>query len=175
MENLILVDNDDNEIGVMEKLKVHELGLLHRAFSVFIFDTRGRMLLQQRAFTKYHSGGLWSNACCGHPTQNEVTHQAAVRRLKEELGFVTQLKEIFRFKYCAELDNCLFENEIDHVFIGQYEGQIIPNIEEVNSFTYKNIEDINSDLLCNDNSSLYTTWFNIIFQQVRNWHKQNYI
>ena len=108
----------------MEKMEAHKKGLLHRAFSVFIFNGKGEMLLQQRALNKYHSGGLWTNACCSHPMPGEKTEDAADRRLKEELGFETPLEKIFDFVYKAEFDNGLTEYEFDHVFAGEYEGEI---------------------------------------------------
>src|SRR5215468_430433 len=116
MEQVILVNELDEEIGTMEKLSAHEQGVLHRAISVFIFNEKGEMLLQQRASRKYHSGGLWTNACCSHPHPGEATHAAALRRLKEEMGFETSLKKAFDFVYKTSFDNGLTEHEFDHVF-----------------------------------------------------------
>ncbi len=121
-EQLILVDADNREIGVGEKLRAHREGALHRAFSVFVFDRRGRLLLQKRAATKYHSAGLWSNTACGHPRPGEATATAARRRLREEMGFDCELREAFVFLYRAEVDDALVEHEYDHVFIGVYAG-----------------------------------------------------
>src|SRR5258705_9255778 len=123
-EEVILVNENDEQVGVMEKMEAHQKGLLHRAFSVFIFNEKGQMLLQQRAATKYHSGGKWSNACCSHPRPGEELEAAAKRRLREELGIGTTLKKIFEFSYKVEFENGLTENELDHVFAGQYGGKI---------------------------------------------------
>src|SRR3954470_13284590 len=122
MEQVILVNEKDQAIGTMEKMEAHRKGVLHRAFSVFIFDRHGKMLLQQRAFHKYHSGGLWTNACCSHPLPGEDIESAAHRRLYEEMGFQTPLKKIFDFTYKADFRNGLTEYEFDHVFTGYYEG-----------------------------------------------------
>ena len=130
-DQLILVDEQDNPIGTCEKMEAHRKGLLHRAFSVFIFDAQGRMLLQQRALSKYHSGGLWTNACCSHPFPGEDNLTAATRRLQEELGFTTSLRKAFDFYYRAAFDNGLTEHEFDHVFVGQYEGTLEVNPQEV--------------------------------------------
>ncbi|HEX6977970.1 MAG TPA: isopentenyl-diphosphate Delta-isomerase [Alphaproteobacteria bacterium] len=130
-ECVVLVDAADQPIGVAEKLAVHRANLLHRAVSVLIFDWRGRMLLQRRAFEKYHSGGLWSNACCGHPRPDEDAAAAAHRRLAEELGIVCTLVFRTRYQYQADLGDGLYENEIVHVFVGRYEGRIVPNPDEV--------------------------------------------
>ncbi|HRH82726.1 MAG TPA: isopentenyl-diphosphate Delta-isomerase, partial [Bacteroidia bacterium] len=125
MEFVILVDEQDREIGEAEKMQTHKLGLLHRAFSVLIYNTKGEMLLQQRAETKYHSGGLWSNACCGHPRPGEKIEDAARRRLKEELGFNCSLKFSFKFIYKASFENSLKEHELDHVFTGIYDSEVL--------------------------------------------------
>ena len=125
MEEVVLVDEQDKPVGVMEKMQAHREGKLHRAFSVFIFNDKGEMLLQQRAFNKYHSAGLWTNACCSHPKPNETTETAAARRLNEELGFKTSLEKLFDFTYKASFENGLTEYEFDHVFSGIYNGEII--------------------------------------------------
>jgi isopentenyl-diphosphate Delta-isomerase len=171
MEIVILVDDGDNEIGALEKMEAHKLGLLHRAFSIFIFNSNGEMLLQQRAFSKYHSGGLWSNACCGHPRVNESTHDAANRRLNEELGFNTLLHKSFHFKYSEKLDKGLYENEIDHVFVGKYDGLVYPDSEEVRDFCYKPVNQIELEL-SGGYSNSYTVWFKIIFPKICNWLSQ---
>src|ERR1700743_3243063 len=124
MQQVVLVDESDKEIGVMEKMEAHEKALLHRAFSVFIFDASGRMLLQRRALAKYHSGGLWTNACCSHPRPGETVQAAAERRLVEELGFSTPLCKAFEFIYRADFANGLTEYEFDHVFAGAFEGMV---------------------------------------------------
>src|SRR5258708_5798594 len=121
----------------MEKLEVHQKGLLHRAFSIFIFNRKGEMLLQQRALNKYHNGGLWTNACCSHPAPGEKTLTAATRRLKEEMGFTTALEKAFDFTYKVSFENGLTENEFDHVFTGRYEGSIEPNPDEVKDYCFK--------------------------------------
>src|ERR1700739_185125 len=118
MEQVILVDNSDQPVGVMEKMEAHRQALLHRAFSVFIFNSRGEMLLQQRAPEKYHSGGLWTNACCSHPRPGEDSRGGAGRRLREELGFTTELEKLFEFTYRTDYANGLTEFEFDHVFVG---------------------------------------------------------
>ena len=141
-EYVILVDENDQEVGQMEKMEAHEKGLLHRAFSVFVFDKEGNFLLQRRAFEKYHSGGLWTNSCCSHPRSGETTKQAAMRRLEEELGFVVDVEEQFSFIYKSELDKGLTEHELDHVFFATYEGKIEPNPEEVAEVKYVALEEL---------------------------------
>lgn len=167
MEEVVLVDEHDREIGLMEKIEAHEKALLHRAFSVFIFNENGEMLLQQRAFTKYHSGGLWTNACCSHPRQNEEVMQAAQRRLQEEMGFTTELKKAFSFTYKAAFDNGLTEHEFDHVFIGTYNGVINFNKDEVHRYKYVSIAQIENMLALNPPD--YTVWFKIAFEKVKEW------
>ncbi len=167
MEQVILVDNTDNEIGVMEKMETHEKALLHRAFSVFIFNNKGEMLLQQRAFSKYHSGGLWTNSCCSHPRPNENTLAAAERRLFEELGFKTSLHKIFDFTYKAAFDNGLVEHEFDHVYYGLYNGPIEINEFEVCDVTYKNMDEIKFSM--QEDPDKYTVWFQLAFPKVYDW------
>jgi len=169
MEYVILVDKNDKPIGEMEKMEAHEKGLLHRAFSVFLFNKKGEMLLQQRAFAKYHSGGLWTNACCSHPRKGEVTIEAAHRRLEEEMGFDCEVKKAFDFIYKSKLDNDLTEHELDHVFLGEYEGLIDPNPEEVESYKYISISDLKEDVKSNPNS--YTEWFKICLEEVLSYLK----
>ncbi len=170
MEQVVLVDEQDNSIGTMEKMEAHEKALLHRAFSVFIFNTKGEMLLQQRALSKYHSGGLWTNACCSHPRPEEPVATAAIRRLQEEMGFKTTLHKIFDFTYKAGFDNGLTEHEFDHVFMGVYEGAITPNESEVKEYTYKNMDEIAASLQTHPNK--YTAWFHIAFPKVQAWMNQ---
>src|ERR1044072_1062769 len=122
MEEVILVNERDEATGIMEKMEAHQKGVLHRAFSVFIFNNKNEMLLQQRAIKKYHSGGLWTKACCSHPRPGETKSDAALRRLYEELGFTTSIEKIFDFTYKASFENGLTENEFDHVFAGIYNG-----------------------------------------------------
>ena len=124
LEEVVLVNEKDEAIGTMEKMAAHEKALLHRAFSVFVFNKNGDLLMQQRAHSKYHSGGLWTNTCCSHPRPGEHVADAANRRLQEEMGFTTSLNKAFDFTYKAAFDNGLTEHEFDHVFIGIYEGPI---------------------------------------------------
>lgn len=172
MEQVILVNENDEELGIMEKMQAHEKGLLHRAFSVFIFNTEGQMLLQQRAARKYHSPGLWTNACCSHPRPGEKTSEAAQRRLQEELGFATELQEVFEFTYKASFDNGLTEHEYDHVYTGTYEGSIKPNINEVLDYCYKSMEDIQQSLQSHPHK--YTVWFAIAFPRIFDWWRLKY-
>ena len=136
-QQVILVNERDEPIGVIGKMEAHKQGVLHRAFSVFIFNSKGEILLQQRAFNKYHSAGLWTNACCSHPQPGEDSLSAALRRLNEEMGFQTSLEKVFDFIYKVSFDNGLIENEFDHVFIGEYEGLIFSNKQEVNDYCFK--------------------------------------
>jgi isopentenyl-diphosphate Delta-isomerase len=162
--DVILVDETDRQIGTMEKIEVHQKALLHRAFSVFIFNDKGEMLLQKRAVEKYHSGGLWTNACCSHPQPATETLQSAGKRLYEEMGFTTSLKKAFDFIYKAPFDNGLTEYEFDHVFVGMYNGEIKPNPGEVADFCFKPVPDIKNELL--SHADKYTVWFKIAFPKV---------
>jgi isopentenyl-diphosphate delta-isomerase len=159
MEQVILVDDCDREIGVEEKLAAHRgCGRLHRAFSTFVFDRRGRMLLQQRSPSKYHFGGLWANACCGHPRPGESTDGAAHRRLVEELGFDTELSEAFAFTYSArDARSGLSEREFDHVFIGEFDGEIAPNEGEIAAVRWVERRELELDLAARP--ELYAPWF----------------
>lgn len=172
LPQVILVTEKDEEIGVMEKMEAHEKALLHRAFSVFIFNSKGEMLLQQRALSKYHSGGLWTNACCSHPQPGEKTIDAANRRLKEEMGFHAKLAKLFDFVYKADFDNGLTEHEFDHVFAGEYEGQIEVDKTEVNDFCYKKMDDVRDSLLSHPQK--YTAWFHLAFPKIEDWWMQQY-
>ncbi len=160
-EKVILVDRQDRPLAVEEKLRAHQQALCHRAFSVFIFDKRAEtvnVLLQQRHPNKYHCGGLWSNACCGHPRPGEATAVAAERRLQEEMGMRIALNEMGVFHYRAEFTNGLSENEMDHVFIGEYVGEVItPHPEEIMEIRWINLNDLQQDI-CN-NTQYYTPWF----------------
>ena len=164
MEQVVLVDSKDHTIGYMEKQEAHLKGLLHRAFSVFIFNNKKELLLQKRAISKYHSGGLWTNTCCSHPRKNEIVINAAKRRLKEEMGMVCDLEFKFSFIYKAKLDNNLFEHEFDHVFFGNYDNPPNINPEEVDSFCYKSLDKIKEDI--NIHPKKYTEWFKICFNEV---------
>jgi isopentenyl-diphosphate Delta-isomerase len=163
-EQVILVNEQDEVLGQMEKMEAHRKGLLHRAFSVFIFNSKGEMLLQQRALSKYHSGGLWTNACCSHPRPGEETMNAALRRIKEELGFVTELQPAFAFTYKTDFDNGLTEHEYDHVFFGTYDGPVKPEPSEVSDFTYMKVEDIRASM--QSHSHKYTSWFKLAFPKL---------
>lgn len=165
MEEVVLVDEYDNVLGAMEKMQAHREGRLHRAFSIFIFNDKGEMLLQQRAFNKYHSAGLWTNACCSHPKPNEATDEAAKRRLIEELGFETPLEKIFDFTYKASFENGLTENEFDHVFSGVYNGEIKINTAEVHDVCYRAIDEIESNLQTHPQK--FTEWFKIAFPIIK--------
>ena len=164
MEEVILVNEQDDVIGRAEKLEAHKNGLLHRAFSVFVFNDNEELLLQQRAQHKYHSPGLWTNTCCSHPRPDEVTIEAARRRCLEEMGIVLTLKEIFSFVYKADFENGLTEHEYDHVYIGTYNKDPYINKDEVNAFKWASISNIKKDLLVNPNH--YTVWFKLCFERV---------
>lgn len=166
-QQIVLVDEQDRPVGQGEKMAVHREGLLHRAFSVFIFDAAGRMLLQQRAKGKYHGGLLWTNACCSHPFPGEEVLQAAERRLREELGFTTPLHKIFDFVYHAEVENGLIEHEYDHVFAGTYSQAIQADGAEVAAYAYRTMDQIREEL--SRNPSQFTSWFKIAFPKVEAW------
>ena len=171
MQEVVLVNEQDEPLGTMEKIEAHEKALLHRAFSVFIFNSKGEMLLQQRALSKYHSPGLWTNACCSHPFPGEPVQQAAVRRLNEELGFTIPLQKAFHFTYRAEFDNGLTEHEFDHVFTGVYNGGFHLNEEEVQAIEFKTSEDIETELQTLPQQ--YTEWFKIAFPLLKEWVQKN--
>ena len=165
MEEVILVDEDDNQIGTEEKLKAHmDGGKLHRAVSVFIFNSKGEMLLQQRAAGKYHAPGLWSNACCTHPRPGETVEEAASRRLKEEMGFTCPLKKIFTTVYEADVGGGLTEHEFDHVFGGSFDGEPDPDPEEVSEFKWMSPEELVKDM--SEDPEKYTPWFRILLQKL---------
>ncbi len=165
MEEIILVDEHDNIVGYEEKMKTHENGgKLHRAFSIFIFNEHGEMLLQQRSLKKYHFGGLWTNACCSHPNKGEELTDAIHRKLMQEFGFDTELFEEFSFMYKATDEaSGLTEHEIDHVFIGIFDGTPQPNPDEIDAFKWISISDLGGDLMANPES--YTPWFKIALEQ----------
>ena len=169
-EEVILVDENDKVIGFMEKMEAHLKGVMHRAFSVFIFNSSGEMLLQQRAIGKYHSAGLWSNACCSHPYPGEDIEMAAQRRLNEEMGFKTSLEKLFDFVYKASFGNELIENEFDHVFVGKYEGEININPQEVNDYSFKSVKAIKQEL--KEKPETYTAWFPIAFPKIESWWRE---
>ena len=170
MQEVILVNEADEAIGRMEKMEAHEKALLHRAFSVFLFNKKGEMLLQKRAETKYHSPSLWTNACCSHPMPGEEIKDAALRRLEEELGFTTAINKAFHFTYKAVFDNGLTEHEFDHVFVGEYEGNMQLNADEVSEVCYKSMSDIKSEI--QHKAGDYTEWFKIAFPLLEEWLQQ---
>ena len=165
-EEVVLVDAEDRMIGTMNKMEAHEKGILHRAFSVFIFDSDGRWLLQQRAHSKYHSAGLWSNTCCSHPRKDEEIVDAAIRRLKEEMGLYCQLRHQFHFSYRCQLPNGLIENELDHVLLGYSDSVPTCNEKEASDFKYFTTEDLEAALRSQPES--FSVWFRLSFHQVKN-------
>jgi isopentenyl-diphosphate delta-isomerase len=162
-EQVILVDKNDQKIGLMPKMEAHQKAVLHRAFSVFVINDKGQLLLQQRAASKYHSPLLWANTCCSHQRDGESNLDAGKRRLQEEMGFVTELKEVFSFIYKAPFDNGLTEHELDHVMLGAYNAAPIINKNEVESFKWMKPEDVKQDML--EKPEIYTAWFKIIFEK----------
>lgn len=166
-EQVILVDSSNKEIGVAEKIKTHREGKLHRAFSIFVFNSEGQLLLQKRAQSKYHSGGLWSNTCCSHPRPEEPTAHAAHRRLKEEMGFDCELKEIFSFTYKVTFDNDLTEHEYDHVFLGTFAGDPTPCPEDVDEWKWIDLGELQEDV--REHPERYTYWLQISLDEIV-WH-----
>ena len=165
-EHVILVNEKDQEIGLMPKLEAHQKAVLHRAFSVFIFNSENELMLQQRASNKYHSPNLWTNTCCSHQRSGESNIQAGTRRLYEEMGFTTSLKEITSFIYKAPFDNGLTEHELDHIMVGYYNEDPVINSDEVEDWKWMKIEDVKKDIGLNPD--LYTAWFKIIFKNFYN-------
>lgn len=162
MEEVILVNEEDQPIGQMEKMEAHQKGLLHRAFSVLIFNSSEQVLLQKRASSKYHSGGLWTNTCCSHPRPGETVLNAANRRLMEEMGMTADLTERFHFIYKTDLDNDLVEHELDHVLVGQSDDLPKLNSDEAEDFKYIDLETLNKELKSSPEN--YTVWFKIIME-----------
>lgn len=165
-EHVILVNEKDQEIGLMPKLEAHQKAVLHRAFSVFIFNSENELMLQQRASNKYHSPNLWTNTCCSHQRSGESNIQAGTRRLYEEMGFTTPLNEITSFIYKAPFDNGLTEHELDHIMVGYYNEDPVINSDEVEDWKWMKIEDVKNDISLNPD--LYTAWFKIIFKNFYN-------
>jgi isopentenyl-diphosphate delta-isomerase len=165
-EYVILVNEKDQEIGLMPKLEAHQKAVLHRAFSVFIFNSENELMLQQRASNKYHSPNLWTNTCCSHQRSGESNIQAGTRRLYEEMGFTTTLNEITSFIYKAPFDNGLTEHELDHIMVGYYNEDPVINSDEVEDWKWMKIEDVKNDISLNPD--LYTAWFKIIFKNFYN-------
>jgi len=162
-EQVILVDQNDNPIGLMPKMEAHEKAILHRAFSVFILNNNNELMLQQRALHKYHSPGLWTNTCCSHQRDGEENITAGRRRLQEEMGFEVPLKETISFIYKAPFDNGLTEHELDHVLLGYYEGEPKINPDEVATWKWMHIVDVKNDI--KKYPEMYTEWFKIIFDK----------
>ena len=169
--NVILVDERDTAVGTMEKMEVHQKALLHRAFSVFIFNDKGEMLLQKRAEKKYHSGGLWTNACCSHPQPGEDTMESANNRLREEMGFNTALHKAFTFVYKAPFENGLTEHEYDHVFVGSFNGLIKPNPAEVEDYCYQSLDELKQSLQTHPHH--FTAWFKIALPKLEDYLATN--
>jgi isopentenyl-diphosphate delta-isomerase len=164
VEHVILVDSQNKKLGTMEKMEAHEKGLLHRAFSIFIFNSAGEMLLHQRAEGKYHCGGMWTNAVCSHPRPDENQSQALQRKMQQEMGFYTEVEKAFDFTYRAKLENGLIEHEYDEVFYGVYEGELSPNPEEVRTYRYASIREIRVEM--QRNPEVFTPWFRLLFERM---------
>jgi isopentenyl-diphosphate Delta-isomerase len=162
MEHVILVDQDDNAIGTMEKLEAHRKGILHRAFSILLFNSNGELLIQKRSRLKYHSSSLWTNTCCSHPLPGEPMEQATQRKLKQEMGIDLRTEFAYKFIYEAHLDKGLIEHECDHVFIGTFDGTPIINKEEVEDWKFINLDSLRADIIKNPGS--YTYWFKLIVE-----------
>jgi isopentenyl-diphosphate delta-isomerase len=162
-ENVILVNEKDEQIGLMPKLEAHEKAVLHRAFSVFILNSKNEIMLQQRAHHKYHSPSLWTNTCCSHQRAGETNIQAGSRRLYEEMGFKSELKELFHFIYKAPFDNGLTEHELDHVMIGYYNEDPVVNPDEVEDWKWMGIDAVKENMVLFPEQ--YTVWFKIIFDE----------
>ena len=165
-EMVVLVDQNDQQIGLMPKMEAHEKAVLHRAFSVFVFNNQQELLLQQRALHKYHSPGLWTNTCCSHQRDGESNLQAGKRRLEEEMGFVTELEETTWFIYKAPFDNGLTEHELDHIMVGYYNEQPTINPDEVANYKWMTLDAVQEDI--KNQPELYTAWFKIIFEKYYN-------
>jgi len=168
-EFVILVDQNDNQVGVMEKMQAHVEAVLHRAFSVFIFNSKGELMLQQRAQSKYHSPGLWSNTCCSHPRPGEKTEAAAHRRMKEEMGFDCNFTEAFSFVYKAPFTNELTEHEYDHIFIGISDELPVINKEEAEAFKMVTLDNVRKEM--DEDPEKFTVWFRIAFDRVEDYFK----
>ena len=162
-EYILTVDDRDIETGYMEKMEVHQKGILHRAFSVMLFNNEGEVLLQKRAKKKYHSPGLWTNCCCSHQREGETLEEAVSRRLKDELGIKCECREVFKFMYRAEFENGLVEHEIDHVFFGQYNGKVFPNVDEVEEIRWVSLDKLGEEM--SDHPENFTYWFQILMKQ----------
>lgn len=162
-EQVILVNENDEILGLMPKMEAHEKARLHRAFSVFVYNDNNQLLLQQRALTKYHTPGLWTNTCCSHQRLGETNIEAGKRRLQEEMGFVTDLQETISFIYKAPFENGLTEHEYDYILVGKYNESPTPNPDEVADWKWVNLEDLRQDI--KSYPAQYTAWFKIIFEK----------
>ena len=162
-EKVILVNEKDEQIGLMPKMEAHQKGVLHRAFSVFIFNNKNQLMLQQRAHSKYHSPGLWTNTCCSHQREGESNVEAGKRRLQEEMGFTTDLKDTTSFIYKAPFDNGLTEHEFDHILVGKFNENPSLNPDEAEDYKWLTLEEVKEDM--NINPGIYTEWFKIIFEK----------
>jgi isopentenyl-diphosphate delta-isomerase len=162
--NVVLVDHDDGAIAVMDKLEAHRKGLLHRAFSIFIFNSKGEMLLQQRAAQKYHGGGLWTNACCSHPQWDEDITESAAQRLQYEMGISCDLEHVFKFIYRADVENNLIEHELDYIFVGHTDDMPVVNHAEVQNYQWISPEILVQKL--QSHPELFTTWFKVLAKKV---------
>ncbi|MCA1751977.1 MAG: isopentenyl-diphosphate Delta-isomerase [Cryomorphaceae bacterium] len=162
--HVILVDAEDREIGTMEKLEAHKKGLLHRAFSIFLFNDQGEMLIHRRALSKYHCGGQWSNTCCSHPIKGKALNDCLSTKLHQEMGITAELEKAFEFTYRAEMENGLIEHEYDHVFIGRYKDTPRPNPREVCDWRYAPIDDVSAEM--RSNPEKFTPWFRMLFDSV---------
>jgi len=165
-ELVILVDENDQQVGLMPKIEAHEKALLHRAFSVFVFNSKKELMIQQRALHKYHSPGLWTNTCCSHQREGESNIDAGRRRLMEEMGFTVDLEESISFIYKAPFDNGLTEHEFDHILLGNFEGEPNLNPDEVAAWKWMSLEAIKQDMAAHP--TIYTEWFKIIFEKFYN-------
>lgn len=174
MDQVILVNEQDEPVGTAEKMEAHRNGgRLHRAFSIFVFNSQKKMLLQQRSAEKYHSGGLWTNTCCSHPQPGEDTMDAGTRRLQQEMGFTTPLYKAFEFTYRTDFANGLTEHEYDHVLIGHYDGPVKPNPAEVGNYCYQSVEEIKNGLQLRPGN--YTEWFKIALPRLEEYFKEKEI
>lgn len=164
MAQVILVDSKDYPIGEMEKLEAHKKGALHRAFSIFLFNEKNELLLQKRAEDKYHSSNLWTNTCCSHPSPGEHITTSAQNRLLNEMGITTSLRSLFSFTYKTEFDNGLIEHELDHILIGTFNANPLPNPDEASDWKYASLKEISSEI--KENPEAYTFWFKEIYKRV---------
>ena len=168
---VILVDEQDRPLGTAEKMEAHLQGQLHRAFSIFIFNDKGELLLQRRALDKYHSGGLWTNTCCSHPLEGVGLEEFAHLRLKEEMGFDTPIRKVFDFLYRADMENGLIEHEFDHVLVGEYNGVVVPDPAEVVEYKYQSLDAIIDSL--KEFPHIYTAWFRMVMPRVKKWYESH--